>query len=124
MLYELDQLGRALAVAAFRHRVLANDLANAATPGFQSQDVAAFADELGAALGLLRANPRHLEPPVPEGEDLGALVVRSSALEAAGGSGVDPDATMAAIAKNALRYQALATAAALELATARRAITG
>jgi flagellar basal-body rod protein FlgB len=124
MLEELQTLGHALAVAAFRHRVLANDLANSATPGFRAQDVVPFGEALASALPLLQADPRHVGAPSPDGDGLGVLVVTTSLLDSPGGSGVDPDATMAAIAENALQYRALAGAASLEVAIARRAITG
>src|SRR5579885_1313349 len=98
MLEELQTLGHALAVAAFRHRVLANDLANSATPGFRAQDVVPFGEALASALPLLQADPRHVGAPSPDGDGLGVLVVTTSLLASPGGSGVDPDATTAAIA--------------------------
>lgn len=124
MLEDLQALGHALAIAAFRHRVLANDLANSATPGFQAQDVVPIGEEGTSPLPLLQTDARHLTAPSSEADALGVLVVTASLLDSPGGSGIDPDATMAAIAENALQYRALAGAASLEVAIARRALTG
>lgn len=122
----LDLLGAALALGALRQRVLAHDLANASTPGFVPEDVQVgappFEAELGAALRMARADPRHLGGDSAESPPLGAVVVRSGVLMSPNGNGVDMDAAMAALAATALWYRALAAAASGEIAMARAAL--
>ncbi|MHB8733290.1 MAG: flagellar basal body rod protein FlgB [bacterium] len=126
----LDGIAQALATHALRQRVLANDLANAQTPGFQAQDVdetsGPFARILQTTLALARTDPRHLEGPIDEtgGAATGAALETSPILSGPNGTGVDPDATQAALAENALAYQALATAASGEFAIARTGLLG
>lgn len=125
MIPNLSDVLSALALGELRHRVLANDLANADTPGFVPLDVATgspvFSDALAEALALERTDPRHLlggTEPAP----LRAEVTSPSVLVSPNGNGVDPEATMAAIAQNALWYRAVAAAASGEIALVRMAV--
>jgi flagellar basal-body rod protein FlgB len=121
----LTDLTRALALHAFRQRVLANDLANTGTPDFQAQDVAStspFGRVLQDTLQLARTDPRHLTGGPPQ--DAVATVVTSPVLAGTNGNGVDADATLAALSANALAYQALAAAVGAELSMARTGLLG
>lgn len=121
----LTDLARALALHAFRQRVLANDLANAGTPNFQAQDVVAppaFHDVLTDALRLVRTDPRHLAGDAAPRALV--AVVTSPVLAGTHGNGVDADATLAALSANALAYQALAAAAGAEISIARTGLLG
>ncbi len=71
---------RRLAWADQRQTVLAQNIANADTPGWRPRDVAPFANSLeGAAMGLARTDPAHLAGPEFDQADQGA---------APGGSGL------------------------------------
>jgi flagellar basal-body rod protein FlgB len=126
----LDGLAQALATHALRQRVLANDLANAQTPGFRAQDIdetpSPFAQVLNATLALARTDGRHLGGVVDEtgGAAAGAMLQTSPLLAGAGGNGVDPEATLAALSENALSYQALTAAANGEFLIARTGLLG
>ncbi len=124
----LADVAHALALHAFRQRVLANNLANATTPGFLAQDVedtsTAFGRVLSDTLALARSDGRHLadsSAPAAAGPlDSGEMtVVTTDALAGPDGNTVDRDATMAALASNALAYRALAAAANLQIVIAR-----
>jgi flagellar basal-body rod protein FlgB len=125
MIPNLSEFSAALARGALRQRVLANDLANAETPGFVPLDVAPgsprFGDVLADALALERTDRRHITgaaEPAPARPEL----TSSQTLVSPNGNGVDPEATMAAIAENALWYRAVAAAATGEIALVRAAL--
>jgi flagellar basal-body rod protein FlgB len=127
MIPGLTEVARALSLHAFRQQVLANDLANAHSPGFVARDVdtTSFADTLEQTLPL-RASETGAVPistAAPSDSDDDAIIT-SPVLAGSEGSGVDPDATMAEIAANALSYQAIATAAGSEIALAKTGIMG
>ncbi len=125
MIPGLDDVSRALALHAFRQQVLANDLANAQTPGFVAQDVVAapFADVLGQTLALAETDPRHLAGGGDDATSAAGTLVSAPVLAGTAGTGVDPDAAMAEIAANALAYEAIATATGAEIALAKTALS-
>jgi flagellar basal-body rod protein FlgB len=49
--------------ATLRQNVIAENIANADTPGYQARDVASFAASLGDTDGLRRTRPGHLGAP-------------------------------------------------------------
>ncbi|MBX5465006.1 MAG: hypothetical protein IRZ26_05570 [Clostridia bacterium] len=100
----LDRLEAGLGLASLRQRLLAQDAANAETPGYRPLDAVAVADR--SAPGGFRA-----------------MLVASAATMRADGSGVDPDQTVVALTENALWYQAMAGQAAAELARFRTAVS-
>jgi len=135
----LFMLERGLDAAAARQRVLANNLANADTPGFKRSDVAfsgwleeALAEHRGgcdarmaAARGpveLLRTHPRHTAGPArqiggpPEVVD-GSTTMRND------GNNVDIDREMTYVAENLMWYQALAQAVGGRFSRLRLAIS-
>ncbi|MFO7263506.1 MAG: flagellar basal-body rod protein FlgB [Bacillaceae bacterium G1] len=109
----------ALDAAALRQRVLADNIANAETPYFRRSDVR-FADVLTEAVRRhtfvgKRTDPRHL--PIGEVSHPRIQVVQEGRLTNSNAqSNVDLDYEMAAMAQNALWYQALVqqTSKALE----------
>ncbi len=89
-------LVRALAVADLRHRVLANNIANAETPGFKASRVE-FESLLQAAVAG-GSDPAAVAPQVVQ--DAGLSLTPD-------GNNVDIDTEMAALAGNQLWYAAL-----------------
>jgi flagellar basal-body rod protein FlgB len=94
-------LERAISGAAMRQEVLANNLANAETPGFKRSDVD-FHSALAQAMKT--GNPEAIEHTTfsPQQEQ---QVLRAD------GNGVDIDVESATMAKNGLEYDALVTVA-------------
>lgn len=90
-------LNRAISGATLRNGVLANNLANADTPGFQPSDVdfhAALQQALGG--GATAIQGAQFEPQQASG-----LAMRAD------GNGVDPEAESAKLAENGLELNAL-----------------
>ena len=94
-------LHRAISGAAMRQEVLANNLANAETPGFRRSDVD-FHSTLAQA--MKSGDPSAIESTTftPQQEP---QVMRAD------GNGVDIDVEAATMAKNGLEYEALITVA-------------
>jgi len=112
LLYDTTQLAlhRAIEGAGARHEALANNLANANTPGYQRVDVD-FHTALSAALGS--GGDRR---GAVVGASIGAQADRTAIMRA-DGSSVDIDAESAKLAANALEQQA-----AVQVARTRTAI--
>ena len=102
-LFDNTQLGleRAISGAAMRQDVLANNLANAETPGFRRSDVD-FHSTLAEAMKT--GDPKAIETTTfsPEQETTSMR---------ADGNGVDVDVESATMAKNGLEYEALVSVA-------------
>ena len=95
-------LERAIGGATLRHTVLAGNVANANTPGFQPRDV----DFHGALRRAMASGPAAVEQ-LTIGPTAGTPVaVRAD------GSGFDPEAEAAKLAENGLELQALVQVAA------------
>ena len=108
-------LGDMIQGTALRHRVLAANLANAETPGYQAQDVQfsavldeAHRSESGAAAGV----PRMQASVIPDGD----AVVRRD------GSTVDLDRQMTKLAQNTGWHNAMLQILAGRFATLKSAI--
>jgi flagellar basal-body rod protein FlgB len=123
----LDLLSRAMDARMLRHGVLAGNLANAETPGYQPRDVdfnAALAQATPGAAMPAPAMPAH-EGFIPVGTPApaapaGPAIVESGATSASmDGNKVDADRTLVALAQNALQYGAAAKAATKKLALLR-----
>jgi flagellar basal-body rod protein FlgB len=123
----LDTLERALDARLLRHQVLAGNLANASTPGFQPREV-------DFAAAMARAATERPDPGEPAGEiplaladasRAGAPALPAAADPGAGagldGNGVDVDRALVAVAENAVQYGAAARAAGKKLALLRYA---
>ena len=119
-------LERALQGSSLRQQALANNLANANTPGFKRSDVH-FQDSLARALAML--SPRRGTAPVAAASD--ALDELTFAPEAdttsamrADGNNVDVDTEMATLQENSLEYQALTSVARARISMLRTVIAG
>ena len=107
-------LENSLSAASLRQRVMANNIANANTPGFKKSDVI-FEDLLSQALnggpGLqqVRTHERHLSKDAASAAAVEPQIVSSNATAVRNdGNNVDVEAEMANIAQNNLYYNALA----------------
>jgi len=101
---------QALRLGAQRTEVIANNLANADTPGFKARDIdfraalAAAGD--GGSLPMAQTRPAHLPSGGADGELAGAMRYRTPLAPSLDGNTVDPQLEQAAFAQNAVRYQA------------------
>ena len=102
-LIDNTQLGleRAISGASMRQSVLANNLANAETPGFQRMDL----DFHGALAQALKSGDSATI------EATNFTPQQDSQTMRADGNGVDIDTESAAMAKNGLEYEALVSVA-------------
>src|SRR5262245_11068909 len=111
-------LERALVGSSLRQSVLANNLANANTPGYRRSDVD-FQSALADALD---------EPAVSRQDAVSDLSFSPKAdadsPQRADGNTVDVDAEMAKLSENAVGYQALVAVAHARLAMIQTAIGG
>jgi flagellar basal-body rod protein FlgB len=110
---KIDLLARVLDASALRHRVVANNIANVNTPGFQRLDVN-FEDELAKAIEGGQ-KPALVHPQVVEDP---------TAVPRQDGNTVDIDKEMGALSKNSLLYQATSQILASRMAALRLAISG
>ncbi|HVP61451.1 MAG TPA: flagellar basal body rod protein FlgB [Myxococcaceae bacterium] len=113
----LSTLEKALDVRLVRQNVLASNLANANTPGFQPQDV-----DFARSLEAVQAQSTAGEGSLPA-EQAVVTVPMPGASPGLDGNGVDADRTMVALAQNALQYGAAARAAGKKLAILRYVVT-
>jgi flagellar basal-body rod protein FlgB len=104
-------LGQALSTLGVRERVLANDVANADTPGFAAQDVT-FAGALAHRLG-------QAQPPNP----LAPVTVAAPGLMQANGNGVDLEAALIDLTQNAMTEQGVEQVLGSRFATLQTSIT-
>lgn len=97
---------QALGVRVKRAEVLANNLANADTPGFKARDID-FKSVLNAAtnnqLSMTQTRSGHIDPQAPSVEN---LKYRNPTQPAIDGNTVDSQLETAAYMKNAMDYQA------------------
>jgi flagellar basal-body rod protein FlgB len=102
-LFDTTQLGlqRAISGAAMRQETLANNLANAETPGFRRSDVD-FHSTLAQAMGSGDAATV---------ENASFSAQQDQHVMRADGNGVDVDVESANMAKNGLEYEALVSIA-------------
>jgi len=91
-----EYLSRVLDVCAIRHRVIANNIANADTPGYKRQELR-FEDAL-----------RAVQEQEPE-EAIYRLISEDSSPGRADGNNVSIDTESALLAENAMTYEAVAT---------------
>ncbi len=122
----------ALTLRSHRQGVLASNLANADTPGYQARDLN-FADALGQVMQggpvrnegrmvMVGSDVRHLGP--VGGTDAPALLYRTALQPSIDGNTVDPDVERAHFAENTMGFE-LATALLSQTVKSRQmAITG
>lgn len=105
---------KSLSAASTRQRVMANNIANANTPGFKKSDVIfedllAQALSVGSGLQQQRTHARHLSKDGASPMQVQPQIVLSGATAVRNdGNNVDVEAEMANIAQNNLYYNALA----------------
>jgi flagellar basal-body rod protein FlgB len=110
----IEILGKLMDSTALRQRVLANNLANANTPGYIRKDVH-FGDALADALGKGPEAIRNVSPEVVD--DTEARVDES-------GNSVSIQKEMGEISQNALLYDFAAEMTGQKFELLRKAITG
>jgi flagellar basal-body rod protein FlgB len=110
--FGIDLLTQVLNASSLRHRVIAQNVANVNTPGYQRREVA-FEDALAKSL----AQPGGAR--LPE-----AKVIEVEGPERVDGNTVDIDREMGDLTKNSLLYQAAAQLLNSRLASLRAAVAG
>jgi flagellar basal-body rod protein FlgB len=105
----------ALDVRARRGELIANNLANADTPGYQARDIdfrqamARAAGEQVSGVSLSTTQPGHIGPSMTGASTNPDLKYRTPLAPALDGNTVDAQIEQAAFAENAVRYQATLT---------------
>ncbi|QEL13332.1 flagellar basal body rod protein FlgB [Limnoglobus roseus] len=107
--FGFNLLTQSMTVAALRHRVIANNIANVNTPNYKAMEVT-FEDELSKHLG----QPATVKP----------VVTESDGPERVDGNNVDIDKEINAMTKNSLLYQAASQILASRVGSLRSAISG
>ncbi len=103
----VPRLQRMVDLATFRHKLLASNIANATSPGYQRRDID-FQKELSQALGSRAVRPKITRAKhIISGQAAGApKVTRHAGGEnATDVTGVDIDKEMAQLAMNTLNYE-------------------
>jgi len=118
---EIDRMfslhAAALSARGYRSQVLASNIANADTPGYQARDVdfkSALADAVGVqakdAPALVRTSSRHMTAGTPNATTpVGPLVYRTVTQASIDNNTVDVNIERAQFADNAMRYEASLT---------------
>ncbi len=112
----------ALNAATMRQQVIANNLANANTPGYKAQHVV-FEQRLSAALQQ-RTGAQFAVPQQPLSSIRPEVVTDNSTSMRTDGNNVDPEKESADLAINSIRYQALVQSLVDQLHDIKTAITG
>ncbi len=98
----------AMTLRAKRAEVIANNIANADTPGFHARDLdfrAILRQQAGVPGELAKTHDRHFNTGTPLGGDTG-LLYRNALQPSLDGNSVDMDSEKAEFARNALQHQA------------------
>ncbi|HLI48323.1 MAG TPA: flagellar basal body rod protein FlgB [Chthonomonas sp.] len=112
----------ALNAAALRQQVIANNLANVNTPGYKRQAVS-FESALQSALEI-RHTPFAALDPHPISSIQPTVYTVNTTTDRTDGNNVDPESESVALAMNAIRYDALATAVSLQFTNLKTVING
>jgi flagellar basal-body rod protein FlgB len=98
----------ALRLRERRTELLANNLANADTPGFKARDLdfRAVLTQQGAGMALASTDPGHIRDPAHGTVAAPDLLYRVPTQSSLDGNTVDPHLEKAAFAENTVRYQA------------------
>jgi flagellar basal-body rod protein FlgB len=127
---KLDAHANALELLSQRQKVLAGNIANADTPGFQARDfdfAGALAQAKGEGAGMATTARGHLNAggaPASSGVPTVQLEWRTPDQPALDGNTVDLDRERAAFADNSLRYEATLRFINHDVRTMLSAITG
>ncbi|MCA0175378.1 MAG: flagellar basal body rod protein FlgB [Proteobacteria bacterium] len=108
----LDFNAQALTLRAERQRVIASNIANADTPGYQAREMD-FPRALRVATGMAKGEtrmaatqPGHMATGVRGGVGASTLGFAAAAQTNLDGNGVDMDRERASFAENAVKYEA------------------
>lgn len=112
----------ALNAATLRQQVLANNLANANTPGYKRQAVS-FEAALQSALELRRTPFAPLDPH-PLSSIQPTVYTVNTTTDRVDGNNVDPESESVALALNAIRYEALITEITQQFTNLKTVING
>jgi flagellar basal-body rod protein FlgB len=126
---QLSRHAQALDLLAQRQKVLAGNIANADTPGYQARDfdfAQALAQARGEAGGTAVADSRHLQASgaLASAGNRPDVLYRTAEQPALDGNTVDLDRERAEFADNALRYEATLRFINNDVRTQLSAITG
>jgi flagellar basal-body rod protein FlgB len=126
----LNLVSRALDYASTRQDVLANNIANANTPGFRRKD-ASFEDVLAMAQGgsaarisQIKNNARHMFGSGDNATSDVEIVETNDGAMRVDGNNVDMDAEMSRLAQNQIYYQALGQIASGQFSSLKYVISG
>ncbi len=106
---QIGILNRGLDISHFRHNLIADNIANADTPGYKRKDVKfadlmASASQKGSAAGLRTTHPDHQAGNVSSSEAIRAVQAEGTRTRL-DGNNVDIEVEMAQMAANSLYYQ-------------------
>jgi len=112
MAFSFDDLfgvhARAVTVRSQRMQVIASNLANADTPGYQARDLD-FREVMRGQQGKLRTvstHDKHMNVTADNSSTIGTLKYRNPLQPSVDGNTVEPQFEQAAFADNAIRFQA------------------
>ena len=111
----MDLLTQLLNVAALRHNVIAQNIANVNTPGYQTLEVS-FEDALEQAGATGSDQPGASSAP--------QVILGTGGVERADGNNVDVDLEISRLQKNTLYFKVYTQVLAMQLAQFRSAISG
>lgn len=121
-MYLAPLMERALDGAWARHEVLANNVANAETPGYRRLDVdfrSALLKSMGSSGVMTVTHPKHLT----SSRSQKFVVSQSGSSVTPDGNGVDIDKEMAEVSTNALYYASVSRQLAAYYSMLRKAVT-
>lgn len=122
----VEKFGKMLDLAAYRHKLISGNVANAATPGYASQDVD-FNTEMKKALGtgpvlpMKVTDPKHLPN---SGAEASVKVIEHGPESEDDLNGVDIDTEITNLAVNEMNYTVGARLLEKNLTGLKKAITG
>jgi flagellar basal-body rod protein FlgB len=118
----IQLLEQIIKTSAFRHKVLASNIANVDTPGYKAKDVP-FKDEVNnQTIRIINTNPNHIQGTKNLQETRGMVPVERSSFE--DGNNVVLDMELANMTENALLYEAGVKLMSKKLMIYRNAIKG
>ncbi|BAF60273.1 flagellar basal body protein [Pelotomaculum thermopropionicum SI] len=124
----MQALKKGLDAAALRHRVIANNIANANTPGFKKSAVefeSLFKEALGRnPVGMAVTHPRHMGKAPLLSELQPVEKINNATSMRTDGNNVDIDEEMVNLAANDIHYQAMARELSERYALLSYVITG
>jgi len=124
----LDLNARALGIANQRLEVLADNVANADTPGYKARDIdfrsAMQSAGSGGSLGLSETSKGHMQLDGIGGPNTATPMYRVPDQPSLDGNTVDSQRENAAIAETSVRYQASLTFLSAQIRSLREAING